>query len=81
MMFANYAARHFLRKHKKVIGKGLRLKLIKKQAGNSIWVWPFVLCTERRKGGIKRKRKQENRKSKGQFPVKDSVSDVISLLI
>lgn len=56
MMFANYAARHFLGKHKKVIGKGLRLKLIKKQAGNSIWIWPFVSGTE------KREKKTENLK-------------------
>lgn len=80
MMFANYAVRHFLGKHKKVIGKGLRLKLIEKQAGKSIWIWPFVSHVEKRKEHGKRK-KQENRKSKGQFPVKDSVSDVINLLI
>ena len=60
MMFANYAARHFLGKHKKVIGKGLRLKLIKKQAGNSIWIWPFVSRTEKRKK--KKSKKTENLK-------------------
>lgn len=80
MMFANYAARHFLGKTQKVIEEGLRLKLIKKQAGNSIWMWPFVSCTEKTKEGGKKK-KSKKTKSKGQFPVKDSVSDVINLLI
>lgn len=75
MMFANYAARHFLGKHKKVICERLRLKLIKKHAGNSIWMWPFVSRTEKRG----QKKEQEKRKSKGQLPVKDSVSDVINL--
>ena len=79
MMFANYAAEHFLGKQK-VIGKGLRLKLIKKHAGNPIWIWPFVSHTEKRKENWKRK-EQENKNLKGQFPVKDSVSDVINLLI
>lgn len=63
------------------MGKGLRLKLIKKQAGNSIWIWPFVSCTEKREREWEKEKEQENRKSKGQFPLKDSVSDVINLLI
>ncbi|KAI9519025.1 hypothetical protein NQZ68_032723 [Dissostichus eleginoides] len=49
--------RHFLGKHNKVIGKGLRLKLIKKQAGNSIWIWPFFVSAE--------ETEKENSKSKG----------------
>ncbi|CAB1433987.1 unnamed protein product [Pleuronectes platessa] len=57
-MFANYAARHFLGKHK-VMGKGLRLKLIKKQAANSVWMWPRVSCTEETKEDEARKQKIE----------------------
>lgn len=86
MMFANYAAEHFLGKkkrkqHKKVIGEGLRLELIRKQAGGWIWMWPFVCRTQQRERRTGKKKAKENKNSKGQFPVKDFVSDVINLLI
>lgn len=77
MMFANYATRHFLGKLK-VIGNSLCLKLITKQTNSHVCL-EVAFCISYRKMKEDGVRKHQN--LKGQFAEKDSVSDVINLLI